>query len=182
VTAMQKLGKLQRIELRDIWASEAQDFTPWLAQEENLSSLAGISRRPSGTNYNNYSLIQIDAAVQPGNSGGPIINDWGNVVGVTVSQLNKIAMLKETGSIPENTNFGIKSSVVKAFIEAHGVDLPTPNSKPITKRKMVDLVTKSTHLVSCYITGAQARKLKKNQTNKLQVSPTILHQIEALLR
>lgn len=39
---MQKLGTLQRIELRDIWVSEAQDFTPWLAQEENLSALASV--------------------------------------------------------------------------------------------------------------------------------------------
>jgi hypothetical protein len=39
---MNELGTLERIELRDIWATEAQDFTPWLAQEHNLNALASV--------------------------------------------------------------------------------------------------------------------------------------------
>lgn len=36
---MTELGRLQRVDLRDIWQTEAQDFTPWLAREENLAIL-----------------------------------------------------------------------------------------------------------------------------------------------
>lgn len=34
-----RLGRLERVELRDIWLSEAVHFTPWLAREENLALL-----------------------------------------------------------------------------------------------------------------------------------------------
>ena len=56
---------------------------------------------------NNYSNIQIDAALQQGNSGGPILDEKGNVVGVAVAKLDLQYAMKEFGSIPENINFGI---------------------------------------------------------------------------
>ena len=51
-----------------------------------ISSLTGIG--------NNFSQIQIDAALQPGNSGGPILDDRGNVVGVAVAKLDIKKILK----------------------------------------------------------------------------------------
>ena len=34
------LGRLERVELRDVWVSEATSFTPWLARPENMAILA----------------------------------------------------------------------------------------------------------------------------------------------
>ena len=67
--------------------------------------------------------FQMDAAVQPGNSGGPIYDENGNIVGVVISQLNKRKFEKIVGSMPENVNFGIKASTVRQFLTASG--LPT---------------------------------------------------------
>lgn len=41
-----KLSKLERVPLRAAWKHEATDFTPWLAQEENLTSLADVLELP----------------------------------------------------------------------------------------------------------------------------------------
>jgi hypothetical protein len=38
-TNSNNLGRLERVDLRDIWESEAGDFTPWLAQEDNIALL-----------------------------------------------------------------------------------------------------------------------------------------------
>ncbi|HWV99358.1 MAG TPA: hypothetical protein VNZ64_06650 [Candidatus Acidoferrum sp.] len=35
----QNLGRLQKVDLREAWTSESTDFTPWLAQEQNLKLL-----------------------------------------------------------------------------------------------------------------------------------------------
>ncbi len=83
-----------------------------------ISSLMGIR--------NNFSNIQIDAALQPGNSGGPILNDKGNVVGVVVAKLDIKKILKNYGVIPEGTNFGIKTSVARNILGGNNVNFPSP--------------------------------------------------------
>ncbi|HIF01787.1 MAG TPA: serine protease, partial [Nitrospinaceae bacterium] len=66
----------------------------------------------------NSGQFQLDAAVQPGNSGGPIYDSGGNIVGVVVAQLNK----RTFGSFVENMNFGIKASTVRQFLVASGIN------------------------------------------------------------
>ena len=117
-----------------------------------VSSLTGI--------YNNFSNIQIDAALQPGNSGGPIFDNSGNVVAVAVSKVDLKFILNEYGTLPENVNFGIKSSVIKDFLISNNVsNLPKPNTSRVTTRELSEQATDSTYYLDCFMTIAQAKKL-----------------------
>ena len=95
--------------------------------------------------------FQMDAAVQPGNSGGPIYDENGNIVGVVVAQLNKMKFAKHSGSIPENVNFGIKASTVRQFLSSSG--LPTKwsqKSKPMSTRELAKIAKRQTVMVMCH--------------------------------
>ena len=120
-----------------------------------ISSLTGIG--------NNFSQIQIDAALQPGNSGGPILDDRGNVVGVAVAKLDIKKILENYGVIPENTNFGIKTNVVRSLLESNNVDLPNPNQRKISKSKLGRMISDGTYYLSCWMTMAQIEKMRSKK-------------------
>jgi serine protease Do len=120
-----------------------------------VTALAGI-----GSNFSN---IQIDAALQPGNSGGPILDDKGNVVGVAVARLDKVKTLKKLGSLPENTNFGIKTSVVRSILESRNISFLKPNTAPISKTKLGKMISGATYYLSCWMTTAQIEKMRSKK-------------------
>ena len=71
---------------------------------------------------NNYSEFQIDAAIGPGSSGGPVINKSAQVVGVAYGGINKMKAIKEQEHIPENINFAISSQTLTTFLKANKVN------------------------------------------------------------
>ncbi len=79
-----------------------------------VSALAGLR--------NNEQQYQISAPVQPGNSGGPLLDMAGNVVGVIVSKLNAQRIAQQTGDIPQNVNFAVKGSEALTFLRANRVE------------------------------------------------------------
>lgn len=66
-------------------------------------------------------LLQITAPVQPGNSGGPLLDSSGAIVGVVVSMLDALAIAKATGDVPQNVNFAIKTAIVRVFLDSNHV-------------------------------------------------------------
>jgi S1-C subfamily serine protease len=67
------------------------------------------------------SRFQMNAAVQPGNSGGPAVDDAGLLLGVAVGRLNDLAVLRATGSLPQGVNFAIRATEVERFLAEQGV-------------------------------------------------------------
>lgn len=79
----------------------------------SISALAGLRDNPLH--------FQISAPVQPGNSGGPLLDGQGHVVGVVVAKLNAMQIAKMTGGdIPQNVNFAIKGPEAAAFLSGRG--------------------------------------------------------------
>jgi hypothetical protein len=76
--------------------------------------------------------FQISVPVQPGNSGGALVDERGNVVGVVAAKLSARAALAASGSLPENVNYAVKSSFLLSFLE----------SVPEVSAKLKDVNTK----------------------------------------
>ncbi len=93
-------------------------LSPILGETGNLTS--GLVSNLQGPG-NNSSLVQITAPIQPGNSGGPLLDSKGHVVGVVVGKLDALKVAKATGDIPQNVNFAIRVHALRAFLNVNGV-------------------------------------------------------------
>ena len=109
-------------------------------------------------------IFQTDAALNSGNSGGPIINEMGNVVGVAVSKISDEGV--------ESFNFGIKTSILKSFAKANGIKFLPENNKLMPKKELGKLITEATIYLDCWMTGKQLRELmsQENQDQKAMFS------------
>jgi len=120
-----------------------------------VSSLSGLG--------NNYSNIQIDASLQPGNSGGPIINKKGNVVGVAVAKLDYKKVIEAFNTIPENTNFGVKSSTLNQFLNANKISSSSPKGSEMSIRDIGEKIEKATVYLDCWMTADKIQELKSKR-------------------
>jgi S1-C subfamily serine protease len=110
-----------------------QGFAPKLAKGE-IASLSGAADDPR--------YFQISVPVQPGNSGGALVDDRGNVIGIVSAKLDASAALAASGSLPENVNYAVKSSLLLSFFES----VPAVSAKlktPVTADRKFEDVVKS---------------------------------------
>lgn len=107
-----------------------------------VSSLSGMR--------NDSRFLQISAPVQPGNSGGPLFDTTGQIVGVVTGKLDGLRVAVATGSIPENINFAIKTGALRDFLDNSVV--PYQTAEPKGELKTTDIAGNArayTMLISC---------------------------------
>lgn len=94
--------------------------------------------------------MQISAPVQPGNSGGPVVNSAGQVVGVVVSKLDAQMVADATGDIPQNINFAIRAEIAKLFLYQSGVEpVEVEEAAPVPPEDLAEAANGFTRLITC---------------------------------
>ena len=110
----------------------------------SISSLTGL--------MDDLRMYQISVPVQPGNSGGPLLDMNGNITGVIVAMLDAETTLNNSGTLPQNVNYAIKSIYAKTLIDtlpdvAEG--LLSPSSMK-SFEETVDMAQKSIVMILTY--------------------------------
>ncbi|MBX9961276.1 MAG: S1C family serine protease, partial [Burkholderiaceae bacterium] len=75
-------------------------------------------------------FFQIDVPIQPGNSGGPLITDEGQIIGIVTASLNQINVLKATGTLPQNVNYAVKSEYIAPLLQFAKIQPQSANPMP----------------------------------------------------
>lgn len=128
----------------------ASNLKSFMITSGNVSSLTGL-----GKNFTNFSHT---APSQPGNSGGPIVNEHGSVVGVLVGGIAASKALsvdlktgEVDGNIPQNINFGIKNTVLKSLLSDNNIAITIRDGYFSKSQKDIAKISKDASvLINCF--------------------------------
>jgi serine protease Do len=108
-----------------------------------VTSLAGID--------NDRTRFQINAAVQPGNSGGPLVDQQGLLLGVVVARADDLAVVDATGTIPQNVNFAIRGPEIEGFLAQNGLKVKKlARSGTTSTQEIAGKLEPVVHPIECY--------------------------------
>ena len=87
----------------------------------NVTALAGMR--------DDSRYVQISAPVQPGNSGGPLLDQNGNLVGMVTAKLQ----MAQSGDLPQNVNFALNASIISSFLDTNGIKYTRGSAMSVLK-------------------------------------------------
>ena len=99
-----------------------------------ISSISGIKDASS--------FLQTTVPVQPGNSGGPLVNERGVVVGIITSSAAILPFIKESGTLPQNVNWAVKADYLRPLME-----LPETEQTERNREQVIESVKKSIFMI-----------------------------------
>lgn len=103
-------------------------------------------------------LVQFTAPIQPGNSGGPVLDQAGHIIGIVTSKLSPTWSVKNLGILPENVNFAIKQSVARDLLDSRGVQYLTDGSNIALETTGIGQATQnSVALIECLHVTKESR-------------------------
>jgi S1-C subfamily serine protease len=109
----------------------------------NVSALAGLG--------DDSRYLQISAPVQPGNSGGPLLDASGHLVGIVTAKLDAALVARFTGDIPQNVNFALKAEVARTFLDSNGIAYQTARSdQQLSPADVGEIARPFTVQIQCY--------------------------------
>jgi Trypsin-like peptidase domain len=108
----------------------------------NVSALAGLG--------DDSRYLQISAPIQPGNSGGPLLDGSGHLVGIVTAKLDAAFAIRVTGDIPQNVNFALKAEVARTFLDSNGIAYHSaPSDKQLSPADIGDIARPFTLRIEC---------------------------------
>ncbi|SMH47964.1 PAN domain-containing protein [Mesorhizobium australicum] len=107
----------------------------------NVNSLMGLG---DDTRY-----LQISTPIQPGNSGGPIVDRKGALLGVTTATLRPEA---GGGALPQNVNFAIRATLLQTFLESRSIEFEVAStaSVELTTADLAERLQPAILQIVCY--------------------------------
>jgi len=99
-----------------------------------VSSTTGLGDDPRA--------YQISVPLQAGNSGGPLLNMNGEVVGIVTAKLRAAKMFKVTGDLPQNVNYAVKASYLKALLDSVSPSIKHIRTLPANKASLEELAAR----------------------------------------
>lgn len=121
-----KLELISSVESRAGENVYTQGFPMPHIQGQELKATFGRINAVSGID-DDVRYFQVDVPIQPGNSGGPLCDKNGQVIGITTMTLNALTSLKTSGHVPQSVNYALKSDYALLLLNKIDEEFDSPD-------------------------------------------------------